>query len=763
VCSDSQFIKMRLSICLCFILIFLAQLDARRDSRSSSSRSSSSSSRSSSSSSRSSSSSSSRSSSWGGGRSSSSYPKQSFGGSRSSGSSVSSSSSTPKKSIGSKIKEKLGFGRKSSGSTSSSSSSGSSYPKQSWGAGSSSSYPKQQVTNTGGGSPSNYPKQHVTNTGAGSYVPPQQTNVGQPPRTNYNQALGAGGAGVVAGGVAGGIGGGHVGGGGFIAPKPVQNNGYSNQAPPSSSGGFVNPSPAGTGGYGNTNYVQNTRTNYNQAPAGTGGYGNSNYGQPASTNYNQALGAGVAGGMAGGFAGRGQNFGSNNNYRQNTNFGSYSSGQQSYGARVPGYGTNWGTNFAGGVGQYGQSGKTGYSKKALGLGVGAGFLGGAAVGVAGTMATYSAMHKYQKFKNMMHERNQYHHGSSMDRDDDWNHGYIRRDDYYQNYYLKDECYEGCPQNSVCRYSFCECNYGYEKKWGQCQSQWGQSAQEQFRPSSFDPFKSCNSAGECQQMDMNLICNKDLTTQGTTGKCECRPDMKWNTDALECQMYLDADCSKFTYDTPPSPAIQEAVERAKNDRLGVIGEAGITSDVEKPEDTINKSLLKYLDPNTTPDDVLLEAYCRDIDAYSFDLNKEHLEAPNIENRQANVYAQQPPTTTGVPQYEDPNRPANCEQIPVGDCASGHDSKDCLNSWTLEIKEGKMQFKWKSLYFAYRNKIELVGVRPGCTFTGYGGKNFDGDKISIKNEGEYNRWVALGEVEEYKALNNNIESVECVCGQ
>merc|ERR1712002_69067 len=109
--------------------------------------------------------------------------------------------------------------------------------------------------------------------------------------------MGAGGAGVVAAGVAGG----HVGGGGFVAPKPVQNNAYSNQPPPSSSGGFVNP-----------------------APAGTGGYSNSNYGQPASTNHNHAMGAGVAGGMAGGMVGRGQNFGSNNNYRPNTNFGSYS-------------------------------------------------------------------------------------------------------------------------------------------------------------------------------------------------------------------------------------------------------------------------------------------------------------------------------------------------------------------------------------------------------------------------------------------------------
>ena len=67
----------------------------------------------------------------------------------------------------------------------------------------------------------------------------------------------------------------------------------------------------------------------------------------------------------------------------------------------PGYGTAWGTKF-GGQTMYKQ--KKGFSKKALGLGVAAGFVGGAALGVAGTMATYSVYHRYQEFKNMMHMR-----------------------------------------------------------------------------------------------------------------------------------------------------------------------------------------------------------------------------------------------------------------------------------------------------------------------------------------------------------------------
>ena len=56
--------------------------------------------------------------------------------------------------------------------------------------------------------------------------------------------------------------------------------------------------------------------------------------------------------------------------------------------KSPGYGTQFGTSFPGGVGKYGTSGKM------LGLGVGAGFLGGAAVGAVGGLAALSVYHRY---------------------------------------------------------------------------------------------------------------------------------------------------------------------------------------------------------------------------------------------------------------------------------------------------------------------------------------------------------------------------------
>ena len=173
------------------------------------------------------------------------------------------------------------------------------------------------------------------------------------------------------------------------------------------------------------------------------------------------------------------------------------------------------------------------------------------------------------------------------------------------------------------------------------------------------------------MDMNLVCNKDLTTQGQVGKCECRQDMKWNEEALECQVcykkyyiygssnnkhlklflnlqvYLDVDCSRFTYETAPSSAVQAAVEEAKKEMgdMPMIGEGVMLNRTETPEETIDKSLLKHLDPKTSSEDDLLEAYCRDIDAYSFDLNQQNIQ--RTQSRQPGPYIPAAVTTTAVP--------------------------------------------------------------------------------------------------------------------
>ena len=114
--------------------------------------------------------------------------------------------------------------------------------------------------------------------------------------------------------------------------------------------------------------------------------------------------------------------------------GVHSYGGKSYGYRTPGYGTSWGTNFAGGAGRYSK----GYSGKALGLGVAAGFLGGAALSTMGTMAMYSVYHRYNMYQQMMYMNNPGMYG-----------GYNRG--YHNSYYNTNTCRFGCPMNTHCEW------------------------------------------------------------------------------------------------------------------------------------------------------------------------------------------------------------------------------------------------------------------------------------------------------------------------
>lgn len=307
-------------------------------------------------------------------------------------------------------------------------------------------------------------------------------------------------------------------------------------------------------------------------------------------------------------------------------YGYKSNGGKGLSYKTPGYGTNWGTSF--GKGKY-SIGKNKFSKKALGLGVAAGFVGGAAIG---GVATYGVYHRYNKYRDLMYrQRHGYGFGSGNRYDDDfgWGNGY---DDYYTNYYLRDRCFGGCPDFSICRYGLCECPSGYTRSWGRCSKDW--TRETNTRPNNFDPLsKTCTDNNNCWNFDMNLICNTNLTTT-KTGKCQCRTDMRWNTAESECQLYLDVNCTKFTYDTPPDPVILKAVnktiERIENENKDAnnLLVAGNQTDVRVMNETagfdrkttLANSLLESIDPKTSNPDQITEAYCRDIDSISFEFQK-----------------------------------------------------------------------------------------------------------------------------------------------
>jgi len=327
----------------------------------------------------------------------------------------------------------------------------------------------------------------------------------------------------------------------------------------------------------------------------------------------------VAGGAGGGLASRIKHAFKPNRYGTNQyqsfskpkkSFGSYLFGgsKKPYGYKTPGHGTSFGTNFAGGVGQW-KPKKQGVSKKMLGLGVGAGFLGGAALGVAGTMASYSVYHKYQEFKRQMHMMNPAYQGYNQN--------------YYQNNYQQNECQFGCPMNAHCEWGFCECNSGTSRRFGQCQADWNTYAASTPnyapRTSSFDPFKSCASTPTCAAMDMNLVCNTDLTMPGQAGKCECRMDMRWNAAEGECQFYMDVDCSAITYDTAASPGVLSAAERAQTAMAGQsLVDTSALGRTESMQESLQNSLISQMAGHASSEGDLQEAFCRDVDAYSMDI-------------------------------------------------------------------------------------------------------------------------------------------------
>jgi len=563
-----------------------------------------------------------------------------------------------------------GFGRRQSPSPSSSSSG---WARQ----GSSSSYPRQTM-----GSSSSYPRQTVggrTGSSSGGFVKPQSPNVGGSASSYGSRGLG---------------------GGGFVAPKPISRGTYS-------------------------------------APGG-----------------------------------------------------------KTFGSATPGHGTSWGTSFPSGVGKY-KSG--GISKKALGLGIGAGFLGGAALGVAGGMATASVYQRYHEYQRMMYMGG-------------YGGGYNQG--FGNNYYNRNRCMYGCPPNSFCQFGFCECNPGLTKSMGSC---YPGNQQPPPRASDFQPFQDCTSESTCMAVDMNLICNTNLT-MGGQGKCQCRTNMRWNTEAGECQIYMDVDCSDITYDTPPSQTILTAVEKAKErlnateacpqpkflceDATTCLEEAqvcdgvshcpqwetgpggedeeclddgsgqppqGAQQGVQPPQqgDTsastpapspqsqlaprrqLTNSLLTQIDPKSASADELREAFCRDVDAFSFEF--------------AQTAASPAQTSRAPPQPEHDERPDRgfCQKVPQSVCAVAYDSSSCRSGWKLMIAEGQLQFRFWSSYYKYRNDMDLIAVRAGCTFTGFTDSSFNGNSGVVAATQGWDRWVVFQRSPQYRHLDEDIESVMCYC--
>ena len=132
---------------------------------------------------------------------------------------------------------------------------------------------------------------------------------------------------------------------------------------------------------------------------------------------------------------------------------------------------------------------------------------------------------------------------------------------------------------------------------------------------FKPFANCSTNHSvCLKIDMNMICSS------LTKKCECRENMKWNSDVLECQTFIDVDCSLnkvanahsnetheyISLPSIPSSTILRKYEiRLRNRPISFLS----------PIVTLDRSMLLSLDLTQTNSKKVLKIFCRELSAIS----------------------------------------------------------------------------------------------------------------------------------------------------
>ena len=267
-----------------------------------------------------------------------------------------------------------------------------------------------------------------------------------------------------------------------------------------------------------------------------------------------------------------------------------------YNFTTPGYGTNFGTRFPGGIGAYGGEG---FSHKRLGLGATEGFLGEAMT----SPVVMSVYHRYMMYKHLMSIKRKGTQSSAQ-----------------LLYSEGAECVQGCPEHSHCQFGYCECDQGINKTPGGC------TPPKQITSTrNLDMvFKTCNSGNDCHEIDLNMVC-LDQTDNGGAGTCACRKNFQWNAEKSECEFYLDVDCSNVTYKTPVSFVVDSAANNSLA-KLNQSGESPITLEDLQNErnftagEILATSMLTNINPQEATEPEIKEAFCRDVDTFSWEFGE-----------------------------------------------------------------------------------------------------------------------------------------------
>jgi len=60
------------------------------------------------------------------------------------------------------------------------------------------------------------------------------------------------------------------------------------------------------------------------------------------------------------------------------------------------------------------------------------------------------------------------------------------------------------------------------------------------------------------------------------------------------------------------------------------------------------------------------------------------------------------------------------------------------------------------------MDTIGIRAGCTIVLYSDSSFNGNSVRIDAYDTNDRWVVLGETAGYQHMEEDVESLQCMCG-
>ena len=121
--------------------------------------------------------------------------------------------------------------------------------------------------------------------------------------------------------------------------------------------------------------------------------------------------------------------------------------------------------------------------------------------------------------------------------------------------------------------------------------------------------------------MNMICGRTTKKSDVNKKCKCRENMKWNPDVLECQIFIDVNCSSdngfknasqnqtvkdLSLPSKPSSTILRKYQIALRNR---------PISYLSPLVTIERSMLLNLDLTKTTSKIVNSIFCKELTTIS----------------------------------------------------------------------------------------------------------------------------------------------------